>query len=122
MLHRNPSLFLSPDNMVFNGATLNGAYFRKHELQIAAALWLYCKNADGTYADAELIREIIFDMRKMAGCPPPCQGIETFLRDSSNILHREAWREIQVNDVEWRGKAEAAYWSWRNNMTELVER
>ena len=108
--------------MIFYGTTLNGAYFRKYELQIAAALWLYCKNADGTYADAELIGEIILDMRKIFGPPPPCQGIETFLRDSSNLLHQEAWHEVQMNDAEWRGKAEAAYWSWRNHRTDLVER
>ena len=108
--------------MVFYGTNFNGAYFRKTELQTAAALWLYCKNADGTYADAELIGEIIFDMRKMSGSPPPCQGIETFLRDSSELPHQEAWREVQVDDAKWRGKAEAAYWSWRNNKTELVER
>ena len=108
--------------MVFYGANFNGAFFRKYELQIAAALWLYCKNADGTYADAELIGEIILDIRNWSGSPPPCQGIEAFLRDSSDLLHQEAWDEVQVNDAEWRGKAEAAYWSWRNHRTELVER
>ena len=108
--------------MIFYGTTLNGAFFRKNELQTAAALWLYCKNADGTYADAELIGEIILDMRKISGNPPPCQGIETFLRDSSDLLHQEAWREVQMNDYEWRGKAEVAYWSWRNKNTELVDR
>ena len=108
--------------MVFYGTTLNGAFFRKYELQIAAALYLYCKNADGTYADAELIGEIIQDIRKIAGPALPCQGIETFLRDSSNTFHREAWREVQDNEVEWRGKAGAAYWTWRNKKTELVHR
>lgn len=108
--------------MAFHGTTLNGAFFRKHELQTAAALHLYCKNADGTYADAELIGEIIQDMRKTSGPALPCQGIETFLRDSPNPFHREAWREVQENDVEWRGKAGAAYWTWRNKKTELVQR
>ncbi len=108
--------------MVFNGTTLNGAFFRKHELQTAAALYLYCKNADGTYADAELIGDIILDMRKLAGPALPCQGIETFLRDSIDTQHQEAWREVQDNDVEWRGKAAIAYWTWRNKKTELVKR
>lgn len=108
--------------MSFHGTTLNGAFFRKYELQIAAALWLYCKNADGTYADAELIGEIILDMRKISGSPPPCQGIETFLRDSTNTLHQEAWHQVQDNCVEWREKAGVSYWTWRNKKTELVER
>ena len=108
--------------MVFNGTTFNGAYFRKHELQIAAALYLYCKNADGTYADAELIGEIILDMRNLAGPPLRCQGIETFLRDSPDPQLQEAWREVQGNDVEWRFKAGTAYWTWRNKKTELIKR
>lgn len=29
---------------------------------------------------------------------------------------------MQQNDVEWRGKAGAAYWTWRNKKTELVHR
>ena len=89
-------------NMVFNGTTLNNAFFRKHELQVAAALYLYCQNADGSYADAELIGEIIKDMRGAAGPAPPCQGIETLLRDSPNHHMREAWREVVDNDMEVR--------------------
>lgn len=108
--------------MVFNGTTLNGAFFRKRELQIAAALYLYCKNADGTYADAELIGEIILDMRRTSGPAPPCPGIETFLRDSPDALHQEAWHEVLEKDGEWRREAGAAYWTWRNRKTELVER
>ena len=108
--------------MPFTGATLNGAFFRKYELQTAAALYLYSKNADGTYADAELIGEIILDMRKLAGPVLKCQGIETFLRDSPNNQHRGAWREVLDKDIEWRGKAGEAYWTWRNKKTELVER
>lgn len=108
--------------MASHGVTLNGAFFRNHELQIAAALYLYCQNADGTYADAELIGEIILDMRKTCGPALPCQGIETFLRDSPSAHHQEAWREVRENDKEWRGKAGAAYWTWRNHKTELIER
>lgn len=108
--------------MVFYGTTLNGAFFRKPELQTAAALYLYCKNADGTYADAELIGEIILDMRRISGPALPCEGIETFLRDSPNPSLQEAWREVQDNELEWRGKAGAAYWTWRNKKTELVHR
>ena len=108
--------------MVFYGAQVNGAYFRKHELQTAAALYLYCKNTDGTYADAELIGEIILDMRNLAGPALRCQGIETFLRDSPDTRLQEAWREVQDNDVEWRKKAGVAYWTWRNKKTELIKR
>lgn len=108
--------------MVFHGTTLNGAFFRKHELQIAAALWLYCLNADGTYADADLIGEVILDIRKTSGPTLPCRGIETFLRDSADAQHREAWREVREKEAEWRGKAGEAYWAWRNGKTELVQR
>ena len=107
--------------MPFHGSTLNGSFFRKVELQIAAALYLYCKNADDTYADSELIGAVILDMRNISGTLP-CQGIETFLRDSTNPLHQEAWQDVVDNDLEWRGKAGAAYWTWRNKMTELVAR
>lgn len=108
--------------MVFHGTTLNNAFFRKHELQTAAALYLYCRNADGTYADAPLIGEIILDMRKVAGPPLPCTGIETFLRDSVCAAHWDAWREVVENEMEWRARAEVAYWGWRDRKTELVER
>lgn len=106
--------------MAFYGTTFNDAYFRKEELQIAAALYLYCQNADGSYADTELIGQIILHMRKRFGPVLPCQGIETFLRDSVNPQTHEAWQEIQDNEMEWRGKAEAAYWTWRHKMYDLV--
>ncbi|CAF9934457.1 hypothetical protein IMSHALPRED_009726, partial [Imshaugia aleurites] len=109
-------------NMVFNGTTLNNAFFRKHELQVAAALYLYCQNADGSYADAELIGEIIKDMRGAAGPAPPCRAIETLLRDSPNHHMREAWREVVDNDMEWREKASTAYWTWRHGKKEIIER
>ena len=112
----------SPSTMASHGVTLNGAFFRNHELQIAAALYLYCRNADGTYADAELIGDIILDMRKLCGPPLPCHGIETFLRDSPEARHRAAWREVRTDEEEWREKAGMVYWAWRNKKTEIVER
>ena len=108
--------------MAFHGAHFNGESFPKKELQTAAALHIYCKYADGSYADADLIGEIILDMRNLAGPTLRCQGIGTYLRDSGNKLHRQAWDEVIENDIVWRGEAEQAYWTWRNRKAELCSR